>query len=171
MSTFTAKKVSLDVMRECQEINCSCFTNKGYFIQCKNTHSDSMIFVCEECFNTYYKSKATIGSFDEKKYQHSINKQRHFNNKPSSIHRFIIHFHNVIRVARASCIIISMLLIIVLLFFNEQPQLRTEYSSPDIRLDINSNARGLENISAQFQSVSDRIKSIVEHNGGTENDQ
>ena len=65
MSTYVAKYVSLDVMRECRGNNCSCFTDKGYYIRYQNGNVDSMLFVCEDCYNTYYKSKCTIGSFDE----------------------------------------------------------------------------------------------------------
>ena len=168
MSTFVAKKASLDVMRECRGNNCSCFTDKGYFIQYQNGNVDSMLFVCEDCYNAYYKSKCTVGSFDEEEYQHSVRKQRYYEGN-TSLRRFLKWFRKGIRVARITCILLSLLLIAVFCL-KEQPQFRNEYSPHDINFEINSDIRGVDSVSVRFQSIMDQITKVITHDGGNTDD-
>ena len=153
MSTFIAKKVSLDIMRECQGDNCSCFTDKGYYIHYQSGNVDSMLFVCEECYNAYYKSKCTIGSFDEEEYQHSVRKQRYYESS-LSLRKFLRGFRKGIRFARIACILLSALLILAVCL-KEQPQFRSEYSSHEVNLEIHSGICGFESAAVQFQNILD----------------
>ena len=168
MSTYVAKYVSLDVMRECRGNNCSCFTDKGYYIRYQNGNVDSMLFVCEDCYNTYYKSKCTIGSFDEEEYQHSVRKQRYYEGDPS-LRRFLREFRKGIRFTRIACALLSVLLISAFCL-KEQPQFRSEYPPHEINLEVNSNVHGFENITVQFQSILDRITKVITHDGGNKDD-
>ena len=168
MSTFLAKKVSLDVMRECRGNNCSCFTDKGYYIQYQNGNVDSLLFVCEDCYNNFYKSKCSIGSFNEEEYQHSITKQRYYNSNPS-LRKFLREFRKGIRFVRIACVILSVLLISAFCL-KEQPQFRSEYSLHEICLGINSGIRRPESLPVQFQNIIEQITKVITHDGGNKDD-
>lgn len=168
MSALVAKKVSLDIMRECCEHSCSCFTKNGYYIQYRNGNVDSMLFVCEDCYNAYYKSKCVIGSFDEGKYQHSAREQRYYEGSPS-LRKLLREFSTGIHFTRIACVLISILLISAFCL-KEQPKFRSEYSPHEINFELNSNIRGFESISVQFESVSNRITKVITHDGGIKDD-
>lgn len=168
MSTYTAKKVFLDVMRECRGNNCSCFTDKGYYIQYQNGNVDSMLFVCEDCYNAYYKSKCTIGSFDEEEYQRSVRRQRYYEGNPS-LRRFLREFHKGMRLTRIACVLLSILLVSAFCL-KEKPQFRNEYPQHEINLEINSNIHGLENVSVQYQNILEQITKVITHDGGKKDD-
>lgn len=168
MSTFVAKKVSLDIMRECRGDNCSCFTDKGYFIQYRKGNVDSILFICEDCYNAHYGSKCTIGSFDEEEYQHTISKQRYYKGNPF-LWKFLKEFRKGIRLIRIACTIFSAILITAFCLIN-QPQLRTEYLPHKPRFEINSNVRGLEGVSTLAQSILDRITTVISNNVGGKKD-
>lgn len=56
----SAKKVSLDVMRECNNFDCNCYTMQGYYIKQKNGKNVSDMFVCEYCYKHKYKQESKI---------------------------------------------------------------------------------------------------------------
>ena len=140
MSTYVAKYVSLDVMRECRGNNCSCFTDKGYYIQYQNGNVDSMLFVCEDCYE-----------------------------ENPSLRRFLREFRKGIRFTRIACALLSVLLISAFCL-KEQPKFRSEYPPHEINLEVNSNVRGFESITVQFQSILDRITKVITHDGGNKDD-
>lgn len=66
--TCTAKKVSLTTVKECMVRGCGCFTDRGYYIQYRNGGVDSLLFVCDSCFERQYKPQCVMGAFDENEY-------------------------------------------------------------------------------------------------------
>lgn len=168
MSTYVAKKVSLDIMRECRQSNCPRFTDKGYYIHYQNDTVDSILFVCEECYNACYKSKCTIGFFDEEEYQHPARKQRYYEGNPS-LRKFLREFRKGLCFARIGCILFSALLITAFCL-KERPQFRREYSSHKVNLEIHSDIRGFESVPMQFQNISGQITKVIHHDGGNKND-
>lgn len=164
MSNYVAKKASLNVVRECQGNACYRFTDKGYYIHYKNGNVDSMLFVCEDCYNAYYKSKCTIGSFDEEKYQRSVHQQRYYTGNPTS-QKFFRGCRKGIRFARIVCIILSVLFTSVFCFI-EQPKIRTEYILSEPKIRINSNIRGFNGVSLQIKKIINHITTVNNHDGG-----
>ena len=67
MSRYIAKRVALNTMKECKQPGCGCFTQKGYYIQYQNGNVDSMLFVCESCYDEKFREKCYAGDFDEEK--------------------------------------------------------------------------------------------------------
>jgi hypothetical protein len=55
-------------MSECKHPGCGCFTDKGYYIQYKNKNVDSLLFVCDACYESAYKTRSQPGTFDETAY-------------------------------------------------------------------------------------------------------
>ena len=68
MSRYIAKRVALNTMKECKQPGCGCFTQKGYYIQYQNGNVDSMLFVCESCYDEKFREKCYAGDFDEERY-------------------------------------------------------------------------------------------------------
>lgn len=161
MSMLIAKKANLDVMRECQGTNCTCFTDKGYYIQYCNKNVDSMLFVCENCYYRQYKAKCTLGSFDEDIYQRTICKQRYHKLNPV-LRKILNGTRKAIHCLRITCIILS-ILFIALYSIKEKPKIRNEYPSYEVHCEINSNFHGTDNISKKIQNIVYRFTNIKIH--------
>lgn len=168
MSMLVAKKTTLEVMRECQGKNCSCFTDKGFYIQYRNGNVDSMLFVCEDCFNTQYKSKCSFGSFDEEEYQHTVRKQRYYEVNPC-LRKILRGFRKTIRCLRIACIVFAILLITVF-SIKENPQIRNEYLAYDVHCEINTGFRGFETVQEGLQNIAEKLVKVIKHDGGYKND-
>ena len=63
---YTAKRASLKTIKGCSVPGCGCYTDRGWYVQCREGGSlDTVLFVCEDCFERLYRAKSIIGSFDE----------------------------------------------------------------------------------------------------------
>lgn len=98
MSQYVAKKAMLDTMRECSERSCRCYTEKGYYIKYANCNVSGVLFVCEDCFETKYRSRYVIHGFSisEKSY---CNSQRKELDHPT-LRSIIRAFNKTIRVVK-----------------------------------------------------------------------
>ena len=66
---YTAKRASLKTIKGCSVPGCGCYTDRGWYVQCREGGSlDTVLFVCEDCFERLYRAKSIIGSFDERAY-------------------------------------------------------------------------------------------------------
>lgn len=63
MSQYIAKKATLDIKKECSNRSCRCYTEKGYYIRYANRNVDSVLFVCEECFERKYRNQCVVQDF------------------------------------------------------------------------------------------------------------
>lgn len=63
MSQYIAKKATLDMKKECSNRSCGCYTEKGYYIRYANRNVDSVLFVCEECFERKYRNQCIVQDF------------------------------------------------------------------------------------------------------------
>ncbi len=168
MSLLLAKKASLNLMRECQGNNCSCFTNRGYYIQYRSGNAESMLFVCEDCFIKQYKSRCTFGSFDEGKYQHSVKNQRYHLGNPI-LRKTIKVFRSGVHYSRIACVLLSVLLITAFCI-KEKPQIRDEPLPHNVYCQINSDFRGFDNVIERMSGTKNRIAKVITHVGGINND-
>ena len=168
MSVLVAKKASLNVMRECQGANCSCFTSKGYYIQYRTGVVDSMLFVCEDCFNNQYSSKCSIGSFNESDYLSASRKRSYYCTNPT-LRKMLLRLRKAIRISRIVCILFFAVLIAGY-SFERKPQVREYYTVPSIHLELNTDVHDVDCLSQSIQKIIERITTVINHNGGNEHD-
>ena len=161
MSLLLAKKASLNLMRECQGNNCSCFTNRGYYIQYRSGNAESMLFVCENCYYRQYKAQCTLGSFDAEKYQRTICKQRYHRTNPV-LRKILNSTRKATICLRITCIILS-ILFISLFSIKEKPKIRNEYPTYEVHCEINSYFHDTDIISKKIQNIVYRFTNIKMH--------
>lgn len=154
MNTYLAKKVSLDVMRECQIRSCSCFTSQGYYIQYHKSNIDSMIFVCEECFNRQFKAQSSLGSFDTSKYLRSERPRRERYEKPA-----LRQLIKLVRDATRGLIVTGILVAVFLTVaycIKEKPTIRNTVPAPTIHCAMNTEWKGMDGIVERVKGIPDR---------------
>lgn len=163
MSNYIAKKVTLDTAKECNGKNCGCYTSIGYYIQYKNRNVDSVLFVCEDCFDRQYRSICTLGNFYEAEYVRSPQRNPYQLGNPT-LRKVATLINRGIRSFRIALLVV-MLVLLTAYFFKEQPSLRNEFTSPEINI-IGWNVNDL---SEHFESIYAQIQRVITH-GGKEND-
>lgn len=171
MSRYIAKKVTLSTMKECKQPGCGCFTQKGYYIQYQNGNVDSMLFVCESCYEEKFREKCSAGDFDEERYIVRANTPRY---KPiNPLLRYLIHWtRKTAKTARIATILASLILVTAF-GLKERPSIRTELSVPQLHAQFNVDMHfafhDLERISGKLEAIAGQMTNVITH-GGRGND-
>ena len=155
MNTYVAKKVDLDTMRECQGRGCSCFTNQGYYIHYRKQNIDSMLFVCEDCFNSQYRTSTILGSFDTSEYLRQ-EKPQYARYSNQALRQLIKLVRDTTRGFIATSIFVALLLTVAYCI-KEKPTFRSTYPSHTIYCNINSSWRGVDKVAERIAGLQDRI--------------
>ena len=59
MSSYTARKADLQIMRECACPDCRIFTRSGWFVHYIDNNTEGDLFVCGDCFDRLYRDKCS----------------------------------------------------------------------------------------------------------------
>lgn len=171
MSRYIAKKVVLSTMKECKQPGCGCFTQKGYYIQYQNGNVDSMLFVCESCYDEKFREKCTAGNFDTERYIVKDNKQRYQPINPL-LRNLIRWTRKTAKTARIATILAALILVTAF-GLKEHHSIRTELSMPQFHAQINTDTHfafhNLEGIFGRLEAIADQMTNVFTH-GGREND-
>lgn len=171
MSRYIAKKVTLSTMKECKQPGCGCFTQKGYYIQYQNGNVDSMLFVCESCYDEKFHSKCSFGDFDEERYIVKDNTPRYQSINPL-LRNLIRWTRKAAKNARIATILAALILVTAF-GLKERPSIRTELSMPQLHAQFNTDTHfafhDFEGISGRLEAIADQMTNVFTH-GGREND-
>ena len=99
MSQYIAKKATLDIKKECSNRSCRCYTEKGYYIRYANRNVDSVLFVCEECFERKYRNQCVVQDFTVS--EEPIYHARRVEIDHPTLRRIIRGFNKLLRFANA----------------------------------------------------------------------
>ncbi len=160
MANYIAKKVTLDLMRECNGRNCGVHTRSGYYIHYKNSNVDSILFVCEDCFAGQYHSKCTLGDFQETKY---ISNPRRMRYPYGSFRKIAAVINRGIRTIRKAMVLV-LIFLLVAFFAEEQPSVRSEFTTPEINT-VNWDCNEMINC---FKRIGVQVERVITH-GGNQN--
>ncbi len=149
MSAYIAKKAKLNLKRECCERSCCCFTDTGYYIKYTNQNVDSVLFVCEDCFETKYKAMCTMGDFQEENNKRPKTGRRY--DRPV-VRRIVRMFNRSVKAVRFAIICI---LIIGLIFVVNKNTVDT-LTLPEI-----NTAQFAESLSKRFDIICERLRYIL----------
>jgi len=163
VSVFLAKPVCLETMRECMAGGCACFTDRGYYIRYRNGGTDSMLFVCQDCYRSKFSDRCTQGDFDESTYQRTSRSVRYQLASPG-LRRLIRMVHTGVRLAQGTCILLAVVLICAFCL-KEQPQPRSRF--PDHHLHLEVNTRG---VMEQLERAADQAAQLFYSDGGDRSD-
>lgn len=171
MSRYIAKKVVLSTMKECKQPGCGCFTQNGYYIQYQNGNVDSMLFVCESCYDDNFREKCSVGDFDTEKYIVKDNKQRYQPINP--LLRYLIRWTRKAAKTARIATILAVLILVTAFGLKERPSLRTELSMPQLHAQFNTDMHfafhDLERLSDKLEAIAGQMTNVFTH-GGREND-
>ena len=172
MSRYIAKKVKLATMEECKQPGCGCFTQNGYYIQYRNGNVDSILFVCDSCYEEKFKAKCMAGDFDEAQYIVRDNKTRYHPVDP--LLRNLICWTR--KTARTLRIGLTAVVLILLTAFclKEHPSVRTEFAVPQVHAEINTDVHfavhDFGQMGSRTETISNQLTRVFTH-GGKKNDQ
>ena len=171
MSRYVAKKVVLSTMKECKQPGCGCFTQNGYYIQYQNGNVDSMLFVCESCYDDKFREKCSVGDFDTERYIVKDNKQRYQPINP--LLRYLISWTRKMTKTARVVTILAALILVTSFGLKERPSLRTELSMPQPHVQLNTDMHfafhDLERLSGKLEAIVGQMTNVFTH-GGREND-
>ena len=172
MSHYIAKKVRLASMKGCMQQGCSCFTQNGYYIQYRNRNVDSILFVCDRCYEEKFKSICSIGDFDEEQYIVRPEKSRYYPANPL-LRNMIRWTRQTARVLRVSLTVLSLILLTAFCI-KEHPCIRTEFTAPQFRTDINTDihftVHNLGHLKLRTDTIANQLMRVFTH-GGINDDQ
>lgn len=169
MSRYIAKKVRLARMEECKLPGCGCFTQNGYYIQYRNGNVDSMLFVCDNCYDEKFKSKCSTGDFDEEQYIVRPNTLRYQLVNPL-LRNLICWARKTARTLRVA--LTAMVLILLTAFcIKEHPSIRTEFTVPQVHAEINTDVHfavhDLEQLESRTETITNQLVRVFTHGGKT----
>lgn len=171
MSRYIAKKVTLNTMKECKQPGCGCFTQKGYYIQYQNGNVDSMLFVCESCYDEKFREKCSAGDFDEERYIVKDNTPRYQPINP--LLRYLIRWTRKTAKAARIATILAALILVTAFGLKEQPSIRTELCMPQLHAQINTDVHfafhDFERLTDRLEAIAGQMTNVFTH-GGREND-
>lgn len=171
MSRYIAKRVALSTMKECKQPGCGCFTQKGYYIQCQNGNVDSMLFVCESCYDEKFRKKCSAGDFDEERYIVKDNAPRYQPINPL-LRNLIRWTRKTAKTARIATILAALTLVTAF-GLKERPSIRTELSMPQLHAQLNTNVHfvfpDFERITDRMEAIAGQMTNVFTH-GGRKND-
>lgn len=138
--SVSVKKLKLDVMRECNNIDCGCYTMRGYEIKKKTRKLASDIFVCEDCYKHKYKQESKF------------------------LKSFVKGFNAVLRVAPALLCLVMLFLSGVCLMGYSGVKSMEEIRLREIEVaQVRSLELDTEQVKTKVLKVIDRIERVVMH--------
>lgn len=158
MSRFIAKKVTLNTMKDCNQPGCGCFTKKGYYIQYRSDNVDSILFVCESCYDETFREKCSVGDFNEEIYIVKDNAPS-YNSINPILKNLILWTRETIKTVR-SALLIAAIILVTAFCIKEHPSIRNELSMPQLHAHINTE---MHFASRDIAEISGRWESIVYH--------
>lgn len=171
MSRYIAKRVALNTMKECKQPGCGCFTQKGYYIQYQNGNVDSMLFVCESCYDEKFREKCYAGDFDEERYIVQDNTPRYQPINPLLRH-LIRWTRKTAKTARIATILAALILVTAF-GLKEHPSIWTELSMPQLHVQLNTDVHfafhDIERLTDRLEAIAGQMTNVFTH-GGREND-
>lgn len=171
MSRYIAKKVTLNTMKECKQPGCGCFTQKGYYSQYQNGNVDSMLFVCDSCYDEKFREKCSSGDFDEERYIVKDNAPRYQPINP--LLRCMIRWTKKTAKTARIATILAALILVTAFGLKEHPSIRTEMSMPQLYAQLNTDMhfafRDFEKITDRLEAIAGQMTNVFTH-GGREND-
>ena len=172
MRRYIAKKVKLAKMEECKQPGCGCFTQNGYYVQYRSGNVDSMLFVCDTCYEEKFKAKCMAGDFNEAQYIARDKKPQYrpVNLLPCNL---ICWVRNMTRTLRVALTAVALILIIAFCL-EEHPSVRTEFTVPQVHVEVNTDVHFAIHEPGQMRSraetMTDLLTRVFTH-GGKKNDQ
>lgn len=167
MSRYIAKQVRLTTMEECKQPGCGCFTQAGYYIQYQNSNVDSVLFVCDSCYDEKFKSKCSLGHFDEERYFVRANNQRYWPVNPL-LRNLIRWSRNTTRTMRIASVAVAMILVTAF-GLKEHPVVRNEFTAPKVHANINTNIHfafhDLEQLNVRSEVIANQLTNVYTHGG------
>lgn len=127
---YSRKKQNVICITYTKQPGCGCFTQKGYYIQYQNGNVDSMLFVCESCYDEKFREKCSAGDFDEERYIVKDNAPRYQPINP--LLRYLIRWtRKTAKTARIATILTALILVTAFGLI-EHPSIRTEMRVPQL---------------------------------------
>ena len=154
-------------MMECKQPGCRCFTQSGYYIKYENDNVESVLFVCDDCYNEKFSSKCFVGDFDEDRYIVKDNIQRYKTVNPT-IRNLIRYTRKAAKTARVS-MILATLILVAAFGLKERHSIRTELRIPKLHVQINTDIHEFEGISSRLKVILEQVNNVFTY-GGIEND-
>lgn len=122
MSQYIAKKATLDIKKECSNRSCRCYTEKGYYIRYANRNVDSVLFVCEECFERKYRYQCVVQDFTVS--EEPIYHARRVEIDHPTLRRIIRGFNKSLRFVKYAFLCFLIIISILVGVFSKEYQLR-----------------------------------------------
>lgn len=122
MSQYIAKKATLDIKKECSNRSCRCYTEKGYYIRYANRNVDSVLFVCEECFERKYRNQCVVQDFTVS--EEPIYHARRVEIDHPTLRRIIRGFNKSLRFVKYASLCFLIIISILVGVFSKEYQFR-----------------------------------------------
>lgn len=129
MSRFPAKRIQLSVMKEC---TCGTFTMEGYYIQYRSNSTDTLLFVCDCCYEQKFKNRCYADEFDETDYIRKHQERRYTGSSVTWV-KFVRKINHYVKIVRKVMIMALMSIMIVVGILGNY-----SFSVPELRFGIRS---------------------------------
>ena len=154
MSQYIAKKATLDIKKECSNRSCRCYTEKGYYIRYANRNVDSVLFVCEECFERKYRNQCVVQDFTVS--EEPIYHARRVEIDHPPLRRIIRGFNKSLRFVKYAFLCFLIIISIFVGVFSKEYQLR------DFEHQVQSKSIHIsDTFSERFDKLMERIQYVV----------
>ena len=171
MRRYISKMVEIRTMKECKQPGCLCFTQNGYYIQYQNGNVESILFVCESCYDEKFCEKCSAGDFDEERYIVKDNTPRYQPINP--LLRYLIRWTRKTAKTARIAMILAALILVTAFGLKEHPSIRTELSMPQLHSQLNTEVHfafpDFEGITDRLEAIAGQMTNVFTH-GGREND-
>lgn len=156
-------------MEECKQPGCGCFTQDGYYIQYRNGNVDSMLFVCDSCYDKKFKSKCLEGDFDEERYIIRSNTVRYQTVNPL-LRNLICWTRKTARTLRVAQTAMALILLTAFCI-KEHPSVRTQLIVPHVHAEINTDVHfvvhDLRQLESRTETIINQLMRVFTHGGKT----
>ncbi len=154
MSQYIAKKATLDIKKECSNRSCGCYTEKGYYIRYANRNVDSILFVCEECFERKYRNQCVVQNFTVS--EEPIHHNRRVEIDHPTLRRIIRAFNKSLRFIKYASLCFLIIASILVGVFSKEYQLR-DFEHQDQSKSIHIS----DTFSERFDKLMERIQYVM----------
>lgn len=154
MSQYIAKKATLDIKKECSNRGCGCYTEKGYYIRYANRNVDSVLFVCEECFERKYRNQCVVQDFTVS--EEPIHHARRVEIDHPTLRRIIRAFNKSLRFVKYASLCLLIIASILVGVFSKEYQLR-DLDQPTQSKSIHIS----DTFSERFDKLLERIQYVL----------
>lgn len=154
-------------MKACEQLSCGCFTQSGYYIKYLNENVDSMLFVCECCYDENFKSICLIGDFDEKQYIVQPNTLRYQQRNPF-LRKSENWLYNIVKTVRIVWMTTALIFLIII-SIKKHPSVRTDFTVPQlyavINTDVNFAVHDLGQLKLKMEMIKNQLTRVLIHGG------